>query len=161
MQKSGLGQCSPKAPKKRGNLKRALQPRSHLTGEPSTAVDSMICSIRGAIAGWGSGRVGHVQAFCAFRGLSASIVRVPIFRIAKNGRVAQQPEMHKMPMAVAQTPTQLSLRLSRVKRERNQSSRSKATGGLETTLRQLNTPRLPMRTMPEPIPTGHTQGEGE
>jgi hypothetical protein len=123
--------------------------------------------------------------------LFSGAVRVPIFRIAKNGRVAQQPEMDKMPMAVAQTPTQLSLRLStkpklaqhhhrrtgnpmtaappplvcragdQRSKPRNQSSRNNATGGLETTLRQLNTPRLPMRTMPEPIPTGHTQGEGE
>ena len=99
--------------------------------------------------------------------LFSGTVRVPIFRVAKNGRVAQQPEMDKMPMAVALTPTHLPLRVSRKPKlvrsrfQGNQSSRNSATGGLETTLRQLYTPRQPMRTMPEPMPTGHTQGDGE
>ena len=38
--------------------------------------------------------------------------------------------------------------------------RNKATGGLETTLRQLKTPSPPISTIPLPIPTGQTQGDG-
>ena len=40
------------------------------------------------------------------------------------------------------------------------SSRNRASGGLDTTLRQLNTPRPPTRKAPENSPSGHTQGDG-
>jgi len=49
---------------------------------------------------------------------------------------------------------------SRSARFLSYNSRSSATGGLETTLRQLNTPRPPISTMPSPVPRGQIQGEG-
>jgi hypothetical protein len=39
-------------------------------------------------------------------------------------------------------------------------SRNTATGGVDTTLRQLNTPRQPITSAPHSMPSGHIQGVG-